>query len=186
MAAGTGLVGEHLHKLGFRNIHGVDISPGMLKKAEEKKVYNRLDEMDLADIERFPGFMKNKYDVVTCAGFMNSNYMDRELLEIMLMALKKNGILVVATRFSYMGRYWYDKYFKEMEQEKRWTQLYCEEFYKYNKLQEGIGRFTKTPVKVFAFRKTQDELITYKKPNSLFLGVRYDENLKPYLESPKE
>jgi 2-polyprenyl-3-methyl-5-hydroxy-6-metoxy-1,4-benzoquinol methylase len=34
MGCGTGLVGQYLHEDGFKNIVGLDASPGMLKEAE--------------------------------------------------------------------------------------------------------------------------------------------------------
>ena len=42
LAAGTGLVGEHLQKHGFTNIDATDLSEEMLKIAAEKKVYTGL------------------------------------------------------------------------------------------------------------------------------------------------
>ena len=52
---------------------------------------------------------------------------------------------------------------KEMEKEGRWKQIHEERFHKYDQLPEGIGRFTKTPVKVYAFQKLQENLNIYKK-----------------------
>ena len=40
--AGTGMVGEELARLGFRHITALDLSPGMLKTANEKSVYEEL------------------------------------------------------------------------------------------------------------------------------------------------
>ena len=41
-ACGTGLVGEHLKRFGFGDLHGLDLSPGMLAVAERKYVFQSL------------------------------------------------------------------------------------------------------------------------------------------------
>ena len=59
---------------------------------------------------------------------------------------------VFAARFSYMGLYWYDQIIKEMQESGRWKLIATETFFKYDKLEEvSIGRFSKTPSKVFVF-----------------------------------
>ena len=39
LGCGTGLVVEHLYKLGYKNVDGIDISEEMLKLSEAKGVY---------------------------------------------------------------------------------------------------------------------------------------------------
>lgn len=46
IGCGTGLVGARIRHLAGR-LDGVDISPAMLEKARDKKIYNRLDQADL-------------------------------------------------------------------------------------------------------------------------------------------
>ena len=70
----------------------------------------------------------------------------------MTFALKKGGIAVFAARFSYMGNFWYNETLAEMEFENRWKLLKQEEFFKYDKLMESVGRFAKTPCRVYAYR----------------------------------
>jgi len=49
-----------------------------------------------------------------------------------------------------------------MEESGRWKLISSDTFFKYDKLDEvSIGRFSKTPSKVFIFQKLQDELTTY-------------------------
>ncbi|CAH1265712.1 TRIM2 [Branchiostoma lanceolatum] len=47
VAAGTGMVGSELQKLGYTNADGLDANPDMLKVAENKHVYQRLIEAKL-------------------------------------------------------------------------------------------------------------------------------------------
>ena len=42
LGCGTGLVGEQLYNLGYKNIDGMDLSENMLKDAEEKGIYRYL------------------------------------------------------------------------------------------------------------------------------------------------
>lgn len=80
----------------------------------------------------------------------------------MLLSLKKGGYAVFAARFSYMGRYWYDQVIKDMHDSGRWNLLASETFFKYDQLDEvSIGRFSKTPCKVFVFQKTQEQMNTH-------------------------
>lgn len=59
LACGTGLVGKYLSESGFKNVHGIDISPNMLEEASAKCVYKELDEHTLGDPENFPEKFKN-------------------------------------------------------------------------------------------------------------------------------
>lgn len=154
MACGTGLVGKYLHESGrkFGAIDGIDISTLMLDEARDKDIYNRLEEVTLSDPEEFPQNLKNKYDVVTCSGLINNNYMDYGLFEEMIMALKKGGIAVFAARYSFMGQYWYEPVLEEMEKDGRWKCLKTESFFKYDNLKASIGRYSKTPCKVYVFQ----------------------------------
>lgn len=134
----------------------------MLEEASNKGVYSELHEHTLGDAAEFPAKWKNQFDFVTCSGFVNNNHMDYMLFEEMLLSLKKGGYAVFAARFSYMGRYWYDDIVKEMHEGGRWSLVASDTFFKYDKLEEvSIGRFSKTPCKVFVFQKTQDELTTH-------------------------
>ena len=76
--------------------------------------------------------------------------MDYLLFEEMILSVKKGGLIIFATRFSYMGKYWYDDIIQEMHNSMRWKLLATETFFKYDKLDEiRIGRSSKTPCKVF-------------------------------------
>lgn len=131
----------------------------MLEVCSEKGMYKELHEHALGDPSDFPEKFKLQFDFVTCAGLINNNHMDYLLFEEMLLSVKKGGYIVFAARYSQMGKYWYDDVIKEMQDSCRWTLKTTESFYKYDKLQEvSIGRFSRTPVKVFVFQKTQDDI----------------------------
>lgn len=156
---GTGLVGQYMSEFGFKNIIGLDVSPQMLEECSNKGVYKELFEQELGNAEEFPNNFKNKFDIVTCAGLINNNHMDYLLFEEMMLTVKQGGLVVFAARFSFMGKYWYDDVIKKMKEDCRWKLLATDTFFKYDKLEQvSIGRFSRTPVKVFVFQKTQENI----------------------------
>lgn len=90
----------------------------MLEKAQEKNAYKTLDQLELGQedfLETFPYPYRNKFDFVTCAGFLNNNQMDSAIVEQMLISLKNGGMIVFAARYSYIGEYWYAEKLAELE-----------------------------------------------------------------------
>ena len=80
----------------------------MMEKASDKAVYSNLVEFDLNLIDEFPRELQNTFDIVVCAGLVNNNHMDECLFEAMMMAAKKSALIIFASRFSYIGEYWYN------------------------------------------------------------------------------
>ena len=154
LGCGTGLIGRHRAKKEFKTVVGLDISPNMLEEASIKGVYSELHEHTLGeDPNSLPDQFKNKFDYVVASGLINNNHMDYLLFEEMLLSVKKGGLIVFATRFSYMGKLWYDHIIKEIHDAGRWKLIATDTFFKYDKLEETLTRFSKTPSKVFAFEK---------------------------------
>ena len=60
---GTGHVGLLIRDVANR-LDGVDMSPSMLEKAREKKIY---DNLYLSDLESFMKDHSNAYNIITCA-----------------------------------------------------------------------------------------------------------------------
>ena len=52
--AGTGILGESLHILGYRDLVAIDLSRGMLKAARRKGIYRELRQMELGKPLDFP------------------------------------------------------------------------------------------------------------------------------------
>ena len=76
--------------------------------------------------------------------------MDYLLYEEMILAAKKKSHIIFAARFSYMGRFWYNKVVSQLCENGRVKLLFTDTFFKYDKLPcISIGRFSKTPSKVF-------------------------------------
>ena len=143
LGCGTGMIGSRLSDLGFKNVTGFDISAGMLAMAERKDAYKKLVKFDLHQIDYFPHEMKNSFDFVVCSGLMCNNHMDYKLFELMILAAKQNALLIFAAKFSFIGDYWYTEITDLLEEENRLKKLEEERFFKYDKIDASIGRFSK-------------------------------------------
>ncbi len=93
--AGTGLIGEWLKILGHAPVEGVDLSPGMLRVAARKGVYNRLVEGDLT--ARLP-FEDDRFAATVCAGVFTTGHVGPEGLEELLRVVRPGGVLVLTVK----------------------------------------------------------------------------------------
>jgi len=67
VACGTGLVGEELKKLGYKNVDGTDFSNEMLKLSRSRKVYDKLFQHDFTR----PAAGNHDYDALICVGMFS-------------------------------------------------------------------------------------------------------------------
>ncbi|GAA4913893.1 methyltransferase family protein [Actinomycetospora succinea] len=88
---GTGLVGVALAARGFRAIDGLDLSPGMLKRARRRGVYNDLGP---ADLRRSAPGAGGKFGALTCAGALAPGHLGAEALTGLVRVLRPGGVLV--------------------------------------------------------------------------------------------
>lgn len=90
---GTGLLGEILHRIGYRSLEGMDASSKMLEAARSKGCYTKLYETllgpEIHDVE-------GPYDVVAALGVLTIGHAPPTSLEGMVKATKPGGILVFA------------------------------------------------------------------------------------------
>lgn len=129
----------------------------MLEQARKSGVYSDLQEVTLGDANRFPNKLMNQFDVVTCAGLINNNHLDYQIFEEMGLALHQGGLTIFAARFSYLGEFWYNEILGELVNDKRWTFLGQEDFFKYDQLSSAVGKFGKTPCRVYSYRNNDIE-----------------------------
>ena len=104
---------------------------------------------------------RNTYDLLTGGDVIDLLLQEENIFEQMLLALKYKGIAVFTVQFSYMGEFWWETKLAEMEKSGRIKVLESDDSLKYTELTGGaIGKFTKTPVKVVAFQKLEEDSIT--------------------------
>ena len=77
--------------------------------------------------------------------------MINKLYETMTLACKKNGLLVFAARFSYIGQYNYQEVLDKLEDAKRVKYLEQENYFKFDKITKSIGRFSRMPSRVYVY-----------------------------------
>jgi len=88
--AGTGIMGETLKLLGYGNLVAVDISPDMLKIAEMKQAYEKIQVMDIENMD----FPSAEFDGVICLGVFTPGHASAESLNEFVRVTKKGGYLI--------------------------------------------------------------------------------------------
>jgi predicted TPR repeat methyltransferase len=92
-ACGTGLLGAELAERGFTSIDGLDLSPGMIRRARRRRVYHDLGPADLRD--GVPG-ASGKFDVVTCRGGFALGHLGPPALTGFVRVVRVGGVVVAA------------------------------------------------------------------------------------------
>ncbi|XP_041346805.1 demethylmenaquinone methyltransferase-like [Gigantopelta aegis] len=95
-AAGTGLVGMELFKIGFKNVDAVDAAKGMLAVAESKHIYQHLICQHLGENQL--GIDSRIYDAVTMSGGVGHNCVPVAGFKELLAVIKPGGVFVNVTR----------------------------------------------------------------------------------------
>ena len=90
IGCGTGLVGALVRPLA-RTLDGVDLSAGMLEKAREKSIYDRLEQ---ADIVSFLSAHKDSYDAILGAAILIHFGDLGPILQVAAQSLRANGLFI--------------------------------------------------------------------------------------------
>lgn len=92
---GTGLVGELLSLIGFREITGIDLSEAMLAEAEKKAAYDSLRVMRLGDPL---DFASDSFAMVVCIGTLTPGHAGPETFEELLRVARPGARIVFSLR----------------------------------------------------------------------------------------
>ena len=88
----------------------------------------------------------------------------------MLFSLKNGGYMIFSAQYSYIGNFEYHETLLQLEKAGRIQFIEDSSFNRFDKLDKVIGKYTKTPAKIYVYKKTEgDSLIIaqrLKKPNS--------------------
>ncbi len=93
--AGTGLVGVELHGLGYRDIHAMDMSRGMLDEARAKQVYSAFHRRVMGEPL---GFADGAYDAVIGVGVLTLGHAPAHSLDELVRIVRPGGHIVFTLR----------------------------------------------------------------------------------------
>ncbi len=110
---GTGLSGVALKNQGYANLHGIDLSPEMLTKAEATGAYQSVEVADLTQ-----ALQVGPFDAVFASGVFGFGPPHPEHLGILVNTLKSGGLAVLTVNgkgWDECG--WDEKFPKELEKQ---------------------------------------------------------------------
>ncbi len=115
---GTGLAGEALHAAGYRDIVGVDFSPGMLAEARSKAVYSALLEQDLlAPV----AFESDRFDAVVSVGVFTFGHVTAEAFDELIRVTRPGGLILFSVLVRFLESGGFRERLDALERAGRWT-----------------------------------------------------------------
>ena len=93
--AGTGLVGQFLHGLGYQDLTAMDMSTGMLEEAAKKNVYKEFHRMVMGEPLDFPS---DSFDAVISVGVMTLGHAPASSLDELVRITRPGGHIIFTLR----------------------------------------------------------------------------------------
>jgi len=115
--AGTGLMGEILAPLGYRDLVGIDISRNMLEFASKKGVYKDLRQMELGGQLDLPS---DAFSAVIATGVFAAGHAPPESFEELIRATKPGGYVIFSVRTDVYLNGGFKEKQEALEREERW------------------------------------------------------------------
>jgi SAM-dependent methyltransferase len=88
---GTGTIGSLLHILGYSNLWGIDMSPGMLDRARARKVYGKLHVGVLGEALTFK---TGQFDAIVSTGTFTVGHAPASAFDELTRITKPGGLLI--------------------------------------------------------------------------------------------
>ncbi|CAH3029344.1 unnamed protein product [Porites evermanni] len=117
VGAGTGLIGIELQKLGYSNLHALDISPEMLKEAKKRNISKRFFCVGLSD-QQISEIQTGEFDALICAGTLLTGHIRAAAFEEMVRMVKHGGVICFNIRDNQLVDY--QAKIRELEKAARW------------------------------------------------------------------
>ena len=111
--AGTGLVGECLSELGFRDLYAMDLSLGMLEEALYKDFY----QMTLGEELRFE---TDSFDSVISVGVFTTGHAPAQAFDELTRITKPSGMIVFSLRVDLYEEGGFKDYQGSLEEAGKW------------------------------------------------------------------
>ena len=101
VGCGTGLIGQRLHRAGYRAIDGIDLSPAMVERAARRGCYRRLaGGIDIT--APLPDDLIGRHDIVIAGGVFTVGHVPPSTLAAVATMSRPGGLLLVTTRRRYL------------------------------------------------------------------------------------
>jgi SAM-dependent methyltransferase len=106
-----GLVGEFLHKNGFKNMDALEPSNGMLSKLKPKNIYDNIFFEGIKQNQN-TSFVSSSYDVILTCGTIGEGYLPIESISELVRIAKPDGyIMLMMVNNKYFNYYLIRNYF---------------------------------------------------------------------------
>ncbi len=145
---GTGLIGEALALLGYRNLEGLDLSGGMLAVAGRKGLYKATHLLGLGPQIDLPD---ETFDAVVSFGVLTLGHAPPEALEGMLKTSKPNGKLIFSVSSPALAEGGYSEMLEKLTEAGSWSLLEATDPFRSMPYSKTEGHLTH---RVFAYRKS--------------------------------
>ncbi len=144
--AGTGIMGDLLTAMGYREITGFDASSDMMAAARAKNVYTDLDQMFLGCPLNYPD---NHFAAVTASGVFTQGHAPLEGFDELVRVTRPGGLLVFSLGPVYLGEAFEQKC-KTLEAAGSWRFVDASKPYNSTPLADALT------CQVFACQKSND------------------------------
>ena len=115
--AGTGLVGDILAPLGYRNLHAMDLSLGMLAEARRKGLYQDFLQMTLGEEL---GYEADSFDAVISVGVFTTGHAPPHAFDEVVRITMSGGFIVFSLRVDLYEEGGFKEYQAAMEDRGEW------------------------------------------------------------------
>lgn len=115
--AGTGIIGEILAALNYRDLVAIDLSQGMLEVARRKNVYRDLQQMELG---KPLGFPDDAFAVTVAAGVLTLGHAPPESLDELVRITRPGGHIIFTMREDTYVQQGFKGKQDLLEQQQRW------------------------------------------------------------------
>ena len=120
IGCGTGLVGEQLKALGFKNFDGIDISEKMLEFAKTRG-YRKLQ---LGSLTKKLPINDSVYDVTFCVGVFTHGHVKSDRVSELIRITKPGGLICFTVNEGVFEEYGFKDTIVEYEKKKNWEILF--------------------------------------------------------------
>lgn len=118
---GTGLVGECLIDAGYHDLHGIDLSVGMLDAARRKAVYRELRQMTLGEPL---DFADNTFDAVISVGVFTTGHAPAHAFDELVRITRSGGHILFSLKTE-LHEQGFGRYLDDLETAGRWGLVEC-------------------------------------------------------------